>query len=224
MSFNLGTPGDEQKISMLGYVPSSGEEFFAKYSAKETAKLLSRNEIKTLQMLHGSGLAPTLLSSADSGDAVFFRTTRTVGKACTSFELTDDIVELLCKLSAVDADGCEAGTCFSHGDFCPWNMLEQEDGSINLIDWEMAGVRPLGYDLFMFLIHSPLIMGRNADLVSASLNVNDSKIHRYFSSLGIEDYTQCLLSFLRLRIKEEREKRNQSMVESYNALMANYDQ
>ena len=41
MAFNMGSPGLEQKISILGIDNNSGGRFFAKYSQKEKAKALT---------------------------------------------------------------------------------------------------------------------------------------------------------------------------------------
>ena len=65
--------------------------------------------------------------------------------------MTDEVLQLCLPLSKyhltdknVDENGLKMS--LSHGDFCPWNVLVSE-GSIRLIDWELAADRTLGYDL-----------------------------------------------------------------------------
>ncbi len=224
MSFNLGTPGDEQKISMLGYIPEEHKSFFAKYSRKEKAKALSRNEIRVLKELEGKNLAPSLLDVKDDGDSVFFATTRACGKPYSSFELTDRIVDILILLGSVslkEATANDLATCLSHGDFCPWNML-QDGEEIRLIDWEMAANRPLGYDLFLFIIHTRLVMGAGENEIQERLKINSHHIARYFRNFGILDYTPYLRSFLNARKTAEQEKNHIKMMEDYNKLLLAY--
>lgn len=221
VSFNLGTPGDEQKISMLGYIPGESRSFFAKYSTKDKAKALSRNEIRVLSELEGKNLSPTLLDVRDNGEDVFFVTSRVCGKAYSSFELSGQILDILISLGAVrleDDSINELATCLSHGDFCPWNML-QNDTEIRLIDWEMAANRPLGYDLFLFIIHTRLVMGADERRIQILLKENADYILKYFNAFDISDYRPYLLSFLTARLKDEQAKAHPQMVKRYQQIL-----
>lgn len=195
VSFNLGTPGDEQKISMLGYIPEENKSFFAKYSIKDKAKALSRNEIRVLRELEGKNLSPALLNVKDNGEEVFFVTSRVCGRAYFSFDLSDQILDILISLGSIkleDDATNELETCLSHGDFCPWNML-QDSTEIRLIDWEMATNRPLGYDLFLFIIHTRLVMGADERRILVLLKENVDYILKYFNEFNISDYRPYLL-------------------------------
>ncbi len=222
MSFNLGTPGDEQKISMLGYLPKENTSFFAKYSTKDKAKELSRNEMWVLKELEGKGLAPKLLTAEDNGNEVFFMTSRICGKAYASFELTDQIVDILISLGSVKSNEVDENglvMCLSHGDFCPWNMLK--DGSdIRLIDWEMAANRPLGYDLFMFVIHTRLVMGTDAEDTLELLKKNTDYLRKYFQTFHVSDYQPYLRFFLTIRMEEEQYKGHTQMVNNYCKILS----
>lgn len=221
VSFNLGTPSAEQKISMLGYLPEKNDSFFAKYSTKEKAKQLSRNEIRVLKELEGLNLAPSLLDVKDYGNEVFFVTSRVSGTAYNTFDLSEQILNILLSLGKVkQRKDPESGllVCLSHGDFCPWNML-QDDGNVRMIDWEMADARTLGYDLFMFLIHVQLVMGGHEANILSSLAKNEIKIQRYFQTFGVSDYRPYLVHFLNTRLKEERGKGHQQMVQHYQNLI-----
>lgn len=44
---------------------------------------------------------------------------------------------------------------FSHGDFCPANILSTEKG-IKFIDWESAGYRSLLFDFYSYFFHRPV--------------------------------------------------------------------
>lgn len=223
VSFNLGTPGEEQKISMLGHIPRDGKSFFAKYSTKEKAKALSRNEIRVLKELEGKNLSPALLDVKDNDEEVFFVTSRVCGKACSSFDLSGQILDILISLSSVkleDDSRNELTTCLSHGDFCPWNML-QNGTAIRLIDWEMAANRPLGYDLFLFIIHTHLVMGADGRRILTLLKKNINYILTYFNAFNISDYRPYLLSFLTTRLKDEQAKVHLQMVKHYQQILLN---
>lgn len=221
VSFNLGTPGDEQKISMLGYIPGENKSFFAKYSTKDKAKALSRNEIRVLRELEGKNLSPTLLDVKNNDEEVFFITSRVCGKTYSSFDLSEQILDILISLGSVklnDSLENELTTRLSHGDFCPWNML-QNGKEIRLIDWEMAANRPLGYDLFLFIIHTHLVMGADENEILALLKVNSYYILKYFNAFNISDYQPYLLSFLTIRMKDEQDKAHLQMVNRYQKIL-----
>lgn len=223
LSFNMGTPSEEQKMSMLGYLPATGDSFFAKYSTKEKAMTLSRNEIRVLKELNGMAGAPLLLDAKDNGYEVFFRTSRVNGKACSSFELTERILDILVTLGSAKLKGRDEDVeglmlCLSHGDFCPWNML-QDGTEIRLIDWEMAANRPLGYDLFLFIIHTHLVMGADENRILALLKENTNYIDKYFNAFNISDYRPYLLSFLTARLKDEQDKAHQQMMKHYQQIL-----
>lgn len=221
VSFNLGTPGDEQKISMLGYIPGENKSFFAKYSTKDKAKVLSRNEIRILKELEGKNLSPVLLDAKDNGEEVFFVTSRVCGKPYSSFELSEQILNILISLGSVkleDDSVDKLATCLSHGDFCPWNML-LNGTEIRLIDWEMAANRPLGYDLFLYIIHTHLVMGADGKKISALLKDNADYILKYFNAFNISDYQPYLLSFLAVRMKDEQAKAHPQMVNRYQQIL-----
>lgn len=200
VSFNMGTPGDEQKISMLG-VDSGGHRFFAKYSQKPRAIELSKNEIDILGDLDGTGLVPELYDYQIGEDFCFFRTSYVNGVNNSSLVLNDAIVDLAITISKThlhqDNGDDRLMTGLSHGDYTPWNMLNHE-GGIRLIDWEMAKDRALGYDLFTFLFQVRRLFAtrKTQDEV---IHENQAYLNKYFSSFGIRDWSPYLDSFMNER-------------------------
>ena len=65
------------------------------------------------------------------------------------FELRDKIVRLN-DFSAADG----YGLCFSHNDYLPLNFLFDEEGGLDVIDWEFAGMSDPGNDFGTFVICS----------------------------------------------------------------------
>ena len=65
------------------------------------------------------------------------------------FELRDKVVRLN-EFSAADG----YGLCFSHNDYLPLNFLFDEQGGLDVIDWEFAGMSDPGNDFGTFVICS----------------------------------------------------------------------
>lgn len=187
LSFNMGTPGDEQKISMLG-VEQNGKRFFAKYSQKPDAMALSRHEIDVLTALKDAKVTPELLDYKVEDGFCFFRTSYVEGKSLSNLYLSKEIADLsvsISKMHISPASG-ELLAGLSHGDFVPWNMLIN-DGEYRLIDWEMAEERPLGYDLFYFIYQVGRLFAPKEQLASR-IKDDVPYIERYFLAFGIVDW------------------------------------
>jgi hypothetical protein len=125
MSFNMGSPGDEQKISILGYDNQTQQPFFAKFAQKPQAMELSKNEISILKQLNGSGFTPLLLDSRITPDYVYLKTEYIKGKRLENTALTEEVMVLSLRLSQLNfTNNINNGLCvsMSHGDFCPWNF------------------------------------------------------------------------------------------------------
>lgn len=196
ISFNMGTPGDEQKVSMLG-LEKDGNRFFAKYSEKSDAIVLSKNEIEVLGSLKENNITPNLLDYKDGGIYIFFRTSYVEGDAVTSLSLNQEIVNLAISISRIRIGLGEEDLLIglSHGDFSPWNMLN-DNGTYRLIDWEMAAQRPLGYDLFTFIYKVNRWMKKEGELKKKILE-NDYLLKLYFAEWGIDDYMPYFYYFER---------------------------
>lgn len=220
VSFNLGTPTKEQKISMLGEEPD-GKRFFAKYSQKPRAIELSKNEIEILEDLKGTGLTPVLYDYQIGEEFCFFRTSYIEGEINSSLSLNDAIIDYAIKISKnhLQQGNCEGGlmTGLSHGDFTPWNMLIL-DGQIRLIDWEYAGIKTLGYDLFTFITQVCDLFNHGKSFKDA-VTENTQYLNKYFYSYGIMDWTPYLVSFANSKIEYESNRGYSSCAEKYMCLL-----
>ena len=201
MAFNLGTPGPEQKISILGFTKAEGKKFFAKYSEKKAAMELTKNEIAVYKLLENTGLTPTLFDAKMSEEYVWMKTSCVDGSHSPTMELTQEVIDLALVLNQYhlpNETSNEKGlqTCLSHGDFCPWNMLVK-DGKIQLIDWEMAAERPLGYDIFKYVCQVSLLFTPEKPLID-TIKENQALINSYFSQCGIEDWDAYRDEFLKV--------------------------
>lgn len=208
MSFNMGSPGVEQKISILGYDKEKQIPFFAKFSKKPQAQMLTRNEVKIYRKLSGTGLVPKLLDYADTEEYVFLKAEYIKGNRPESKEVTDKVVHLALNIANYHMTPKDKNllTCLSHGDFCPWNVLVNGD-NWRLIDWELAAERPLGFDLFTWITQVSLLFEPDRNL-NDSIQKHHNYITQYFKVFQIEDYQPYLLAFAKEKAVYEKSKGN----------------
>jgi tRNA A-37 threonylcarbamoyl transferase component Bud32 len=215
----MGSPGEEQKISILGYDNQSRQPFFAKFSQKPEAMELSRNEINILKQLSGSGFTPALLAEHITDEYVYFKTEYIKGERLESITLTKDITALSIRLSRLNlTNNMDTGllNSMSHGDFCPWNFLEHE-GILRLIDWEMATIRPLGYDLFTY-IFQPAFLLFPKESIESIIKKNTIWIDSYVGSFDIKNWTDYLIVFADTKLTCETRKNNIKLISHYQRL------
>ena len=222
LSFNMGSPGVEQKISILGWSKDEKKPFFAKFSQKPKAIELTKNEISVYKLLSKTGLVPQLLKEDIGQGYAYLKTEYVKGCRPQSTELTREIMQLSLTLkdyhlgdSNTKANNLK--TALSHGDFCPWNMLEY-DGKIRLIDWELAAERPLGHDLFTYIVQTSLLLTPECNLKEA-IKSNEDIICEYFSSFGIENYKPYIKVFVEERYKYEIKKGNDERANRLNEII-----
>lgn len=203
LAFNMGSPGTEQKISILGYDYSTQSPFFAKFSQKKRAMELSKNEIQILTALKNTGIATTLFDYKITDNYVFLKTECVQGTRPQSRNINEKVVEIAIQLSKIHLTELKEKEniqySFSHGDFCPWNFLIC-DGNLRLIDWEMAADRPLGYDIFTYLFQTSFLFEEKA--LKDILKTNERYIHAYFQAFDIIDYYPYLKEFANFKLKE----------------------
>jgi len=203
---NMGTQGPDQKISVLGYHSDSehSSAFFAKLSTTQRSKALSRNEITVYQQLWDTGLVPILYDYQDTDDFVFLKCECLCGNHVHGEVHRQELMQILNVLrnkhyeAHPDASYLSASTaekklktCFAHMDFCPWNMLSF-NGKLRLIDWEMAAEKPLGFDLFTYLLQTHFLT-ENTMTGMEVIEKNLSWINEYFEG---EDWSPYLRAFV----------------------------
>ena len=217
MSFNMGTPGIERKISMLGLEPN-GNRFFAKYSTLPAAMALSRNEIMWLDALKDTGLAPLLFDYKDETDFVFFRTECVSGINPKDVSMNEQILNLSIRISMQTRSGDQLKKSLSHGDFTPWNVIITPAGEYKMIDWEMAAERELGYDILTYITHVGMLLSPNQQLTQL-ISENKTYIDRYFAVFDVTDWTPYLNAFAKRRIRYETEKNEIERAAKYKCLL-----
>lgn len=221
LSFNMGSPGVEQKISILGYDNRSHLPFFAKFSQKEAAKKLTKNEIKVYQLLENTELTPKLLDYEISDDYVCLKAEFVKGMRPKGKEMNSRILKLCLKLKDYSLEDSSTGNnellhCLSHGDFCPWNMLV-DNNNIKLIDWELASERPLGFDLFTYITQVSILFNPEQPLLHV-IDENMEYINRYFEQCNVKDYIPYLSFFAKEKAEYEKGKGNNRLYSIFQQL------
>jgi Predicted aminoglycoside phosphotransferase len=219
MAFNLGTPGIEQKITVLGISPTSGETFFFKYATSSIARNNVSNEAAILQQLSHLSIIPELQLHINGANKYTLIKTKVLeGVKMEYIPVNDQILSILLVL-ADQSVLCnrkyesELRTCFAHGDFCSWNMLIH-NGEIKVCDWEMAGLYPLGYDLFTNIFQTSFELNSEVQ-ISKLLQINFSIIQQYFQHFKINNWMPYLLEFANLKLQFEEKKEKSTLVQPF---------
>lgn len=222
-AINKGTPGPEQKTTAIGYLPDRDQRLFIKYAESEKARELIINEHFILQKLIDIEGVPQIIEYKNNCSAVMLQTRYVDGEKLRQTILTDQIIDLLLKLVKVNATDCRDYTrgfagikCFGHGDFCPWNILI-EGNDLHLVDWEMAGIYPVGYDLFNYIFQTQFLLHPSKQ-PKKILGENTKGINSYFAGVGISDWLSLLWKFAELKSDFNKVK-NPKLAGKFNEIL-----
>ena len=220
MAFNRGTIGLEQKITGLGV--SNQKEFFIKYGRTKIAKANVTNEFNILKKIAHLNIVPKVLDFYSDDKQVLLKTNVLKGQRLKNKLIDKKIIDHLILFSKQKVDCTKTSsshliTCFSHGDFCPWNMMSN-NGEILMFDWEMAGAYTLGYDLFTYIFQTRFLLNPevlNKNIVGENMNA----IEYYFSHFNISDWKPYLTAFAKEKVSLEQLKGDNEMLTEYLKLV-----
>jgi hypothetical protein len=223
LAINNGTPGPEQKTTAVGYLPVNDQWFFVKYAQKSEARKLVTNEYNILRQLQNLEEVPGIINFNNSISGIMLQTHYLEGEKFKNTTLTNQVYDLLIRLSKISIGNCHdyspdfsGHKQFAHGDFCPWNIL-MSSTSLRLIDWEMAGNYPAGYDLFTYIFQTQFILNPSRQ-PGRIFDQNSGFIQKYFAELGIPYRTSLLHEFASLKAGFTLEK-NPEMAMKYRQLL-----
>jgi tRNA A-37 threonylcarbamoyl transferase component Bud32 len=216
--YNLGSKGKEQKATIVAV--GKKQEKFLKYAQSSITKELVKNETKILlQLGNHKMVSPKVLDYGSDSSKAYLITEVIRGRKVTEIELSEKILNLILKITnsfPLRSNGYI--TAFSHGDFCPWNMLAIKNKELVLIDWEMAGYKPLGYDLFTFICQTNFLLHSQ---ISPQKIIKEQQnfIEYYFEKFEIKNWDLYLMLFVEIKISEESKKKNTKMLSKYKNLL-----
>lgn len=199
VQISIGTEGPEQKQTIL--LTSETDNLFIKLGTSVKAKQLIENECKVLQNLNGRFGSPVVRQYIQNDKFTALKTTYILASKFSSNQLDERLLAILVKISDFSMVSREDGIyAFNHGDFCPWNMLESNK-KLHLIDWEMAGEYPLGYDLFTFIFQTNYLL--NAALTDHQIIENNIHwIKSFYSNFDQNNYLFYLKKFAQLKYSQ----------------------
>lgn len=220
MAFNTGTVGPEQKITGLGLI--NNEEFFIKYGQTKIANANVKNEYHILKQIANLDNVPKVLDFYSDDNQVLLKTNVLEGKRLKDQPIDKNIIDQLIPLSKQKVDcskttSSNLRTCFSHGDFCPWNMMSN-NGEVLLFDWEMAGTYPLGYDMFTYIFQTRFLLNPETKIRTIIVE-NIKAIKYYFSHFNISDWKPYLITFSEEKVRLEQLKGDEGLLSKYLKLL-----
>lgn len=223
--FNIGTKGLEQKATII--VKTSNLSFFLKFAQSDIAKELVANEYNTLielanhSFIESPQIIDYIINTSNSYSALI--TNVIEGDKFKYISLSNHIVHLLIKLSEIKlSNNLKKEQVFAHGDFCPWNILVNDKNDLVLIDWEMAGSKPLGYDLFTFIFQTVFLLMPQKTITEIVAN-NKNFIDSYFKHFKIVAWQPYLKKFTNLKLLSENKKGNSMLLGKYHELLKYYE-
>ena len=220
MAFKMGTPGPDQKITALGL--EKGKYFFIKYANIPLAMKNVFNEYKILKQLNNLDFVPRVKDFYQDNKQVLLKTNVLRGIRHGHTQLNSSILNCLFAMADEQIKtekiiSTQLKTVFTHGDFCPWNMMELQ-GRILIYDWEMAGTYPLGYDLFTFIFQTHFLLQPNKSIEIILLE-NEEIINKYFESFKISNWKSYLIEFAREKTEFEKQKSVKGLLYNYQILL-----
>lgn len=218
LAFNRGTPGVEQKMTLLGIDPESHESFFIKFARSKVSIKNVNNEGTNLSQLKHLEFVPQLKLNVTGPDFTIIQTNVFPGERLKNQNLDKQILSILVQIAKqnVQTDNkfkSALRCCFAHGDFCPWNIMVYGD-KIKIFDWELSGIYPLGYDLFTFIFQTDFLLHplrKNIEIIKKKRILIDN----YFHEFNIYDWSSFLLEFANLKIELERSRKNFRLLEYF---------
>ena len=96
-------------------------------------------------------------------------------------------------------------------------MLESE-GCLKIIDWEMAGERALGHDLFTYIFQTAFLIRREESFENV-MQKNRTLIDSYFESAGVDDWKPYFKDFALLKVDEFTRKQDSYMLARYKEIL-----
>lgn len=200
----MGTEGPDQKITLIKH--SKKDTSFFKIGNTKRGIELIHHEYAILNELNGKFNAPKVKNFYSKEGFQFMETDYIIAQKIKSTTINESVFLYLLTIASQNIDSNEGIIkCFNHGDCCPWNLLQQGESNVLLIDWELAGKNILGYDLFTYIFQTPFLLSPNKSN-KAILEDNRIWIQRFFDHFDVKDLKQYLSGFVIAKLEYEKRK------------------
>lgn len=162
----VGTYDEVQKLVFQCYTTDDKPCTFIKVGNKGSDIQMQR-EIEFLRKKQSFSTfrTPTLLGSSllSEGCAFNIQATKELSGKKVPPVLTEELFRIATEIAGPTIMKDGTAYSFSHGDFAPWNIRKDQDAH-TVLDWELCGLRPVGYDAAYFIIMADIALNkRNFD-------------------------------------------------------------
>lgn len=195
----VGTPGPAQAITVQLRDEKNRVLGYLKYAEKDAARRRLQQE-RTMLLSLPEGIGPKLMRFGPLGDGEALLKSALPGKVLpTRLPPPGDLTGLLASLSVLPAVPIDAHqwvhrmrelgvpeldawlaplagrdwpVVVQHGDFAPWNLLRQPDGTLRAVDWEYGTLESFPYlDLAHYLLQVLGLVRRKRPLEAARYTI-----------------------------------------------------
>jgi aminoglycoside phosphotransferase len=214
---NTGTSGEEQKTTIYAY-SANGTEYFIKGGKSKAACNLIENEALILNKISSFIDVPKVEQFVKTNGLTILMTEAIKAKKITDTKIDLAILQYIVKVSEIELTRRNGYIyCFSHGDCCPWNLLKREDESLVLIDWELAGMKPLGYDLLTYIFRTSFLV-KPEESPALVLRENSAIISKYYQTFGISKYERYINLVSHVQVEYVKTKGSKSLIDNWTQL------
>jgi hypothetical protein len=220
---NTGAQGPEQKTTIGIYDELGIPKYIIKYSKKNKARILTKNEYNILKKLPVSDIFPKLINYSNNDSYTILVTSFLSGLKPRNSKLTLGLVNLIIYINSLSIEGynykgfSKLRYTFAHGDFSPGNVLREKE-KYKVFDWEMAGMYPLGYDLFHYIFQPKLLLHSNIN-IEKTLSFYNQLISVYFNAFSTTKWWEYFVEFIKIKINLEQGRGNQRLEKQYRKLI-----
>ena len=216
---NLGTPGVEQKISIIIIDQNLEKIAVIKLAQNSVPKSLIENENRWLSKIASDSFnVPKLILYEKKSNFDILVLSYLEGMKLPYNPCSPKIIKIIKSIIALSKieEKKDLQYTFAHGDFCPWNILVDSNNKYSLIDWEMAGEYPLGYDLFTFIFQTYFLVSARSPY--QLLRKNQNIITEFFASYEIHDWEPYLKEFCFIKMSKKNIIEQKTLFNKYKKL------
>lgn len=210
---DIGRKSLHRKVSGIMIKEQNGSicKTFFKVGNTSYAKHAVEKEAGFYKKFSHLGIVPKLITFKSCNKLTYYTAEYIDAKKLTYILLDENITDLIIKISELPIDEMHNYSksknlklCFSHGDMCPWNILRMNNSnSLLVVDWEFAGIYPLGFDFLTYIFQATFLLERHLS-ARFILQRNKLVIDNFYKKFGIIEINTYLNEFALICSERQR--------------------
>lgn len=218
--FYLSDRSNKKKITIIGYDNKLRNSIIIKTGIINFNKSNLKNEYDTLVRINNKLYVPKPVVSGEINEYFFIITSFLKGSKLKDININYSIICLIIKISEITPVILKNNIyyTFSHGDFCPWNIL-YFNGHYRIIDWEFADYYPVGYDLFTFIFQTHYLLSNYSTQKILTNNIDAIKM--YFNNYNL-NWKEYFIEFIKLKNDNIISINSKKLCEKYKKAYSEY--